>query len=51
MVFPAGTLCTHAQVSGQVEMKGKYCFGSLGIIWDWLFFIFEALVVFAFLLF
>lgn len=32
MVFPAGTLCTHARVSGQVEMTEKCCFGSLSSI-------------------
>lgn len=49
MVFPAGTWCTHARVSGQVEMKGKCCFGSLGTMWDRFGVGFlEALVVFAF---
>lgn len=42
MVFPVGTLCTHAQASGQVEMKEKCCFGSLGSIWDFFFFFLES---------
>lgn len=46
MVFPVGTLCTHAQESGQIEMKGKRCFGSLGSIWLFFFF-FGSVVVFA----